>query len=110
LSGPPAEELFVGPITDHGDRLDLTMVKSYLGQGYPEFQRGYQLARLKSSAENLVGTDWARKRIQRVADALIEHGSLGAEQIYELTASRIRPCRPEEYGFVHIIGGQSPRS
>ena len=51
LAGPAAEELFAAPITDHGDFLDLTLVvKSYLEQGYPQFQHGWQLARLKSAA------------------------------------------------------------
>ena len=106
LAGPAAEELFVGPITDHGDFLDLSMVKSYLEQGYPQFQRGYQLARLESAAENLVSTDWARARIKRLADALMKQTSLDADEIYSLTAARITPAAPEEYGFVHIIGGQ----
>jgi hypothetical protein len=95
LSGPAAEELFCGPIIDNGDFLDMTMARGYVEQGYDELQRGFQLQRLRDAAEHLARTDWARKRIQRLADALIEHGSLDADEIYALTASRIRPATPQ---------------
>jgi hypothetical protein len=108
LSGPAAEELFCGPITDGGDHTDLTMAKNYIKDSYyPEITHGYHLSRLRSAAEHLVRSHWAKERIQKVADALLVHGSLDAETIYNLTSSRIRPATLEEYGNMHVIGGQS---
>lgn len=47
-----------------------------------------------------------RGRNQRLADALLEHGTLDADAVYELTASRIRPATLEEYGETWVLGGQ----
>jgi len=38
LSGPAAEELCCGPITDHGDRIDRQMARGYLRERYSEAQ------------------------------------------------------------------------
>jgi hypothetical protein len=106
LSGPAAEELFCGPIADAGDKLDLAQARAFIADGYNEFMRPYELARLRNAAENLVRSHWARERIKRLAAALIDQGSLAAEAIYALTASRIRPATLKEYGNAYVIGGQ----
>ena len=50
-----------------------------------------------------------QSRFKLIADALIKHGSLDGEAIYQLlaSASRIRPEAPDEYGFIHVIGRQA---
>jgi hypothetical protein len=49
---------------------------------YCELMHGYQLDRLRAAAARPVRD--ARPQIQIIADALIEHGSLDADEIYQL--------------------------
>lgn len=65
MAGPEAERLFCGEITDDGDKIDVTMAKNYIADGYPEIMRGYQFGRLRDAAASLVRTDWARFRSRR---------------------------------------------
>jgi hypothetical protein len=87
-----AGRLFCGEITDHGDKGDNAMVKDLLSQIHSEILHAWQLDRLRTAAAHLVRQPWARERIERLAAALIEHGTLDADAIYQLTASRIRPA------------------
>jgi hypothetical protein len=54
LSGPEAEKLFCGPITDLGDHTDITMAKNFISDAYPEILRGYQLSRLRDAAASAI--------------------------------------------------------
>jgi ATP-dependent Zn protease len=91
LSGPEAEKLFCGPITDHGDHVDIAMAKNFISDGWPEVMRGYQLSRLRDAAASLVATLWAREGILQLADALLREQTIDALRIYDLVASRERP-------------------
>jgi hypothetical protein len=76
--------LFCGPITDGGDQLDMAMARRYLAQCFEPVQVGVEMLRLRGSAERLVSTAWARRRIALIADALLERGSLSGEDIAAL--------------------------
>jgi hypothetical protein len=107
LAGGAAEQMVYGNIANDGDRLDVIEAKAFIADAYRnEFFRSYQLSRMRSAAENLVRSDWARVRIERLANALIEQTTIGANEIYELTASGIRPAPFEQYGHAYVIGGQ----
>jgi ATP-dependent Zn protease len=97
LAGPAAEEMFCGPITDDGDAVDLRMARSYLAPHYSEFVLGFQIDRLRGAAERLVRD--TKPKIKLIADALLKHGSLDADQISALVtrAPGIRPAAPHEY-------------
>jgi hypothetical protein len=86
LSGPEVDRLFCGEITDRGDFIDVTMTKNYISDAYPEIVRGFQLARLTDAAASLVRSPWAREMIARLADSLIKHTILGADEIYQLVS------------------------
>jgi hypothetical protein len=106
LAGPAAEEMFCGPITDDGDAVDLRMARSYLEPHYPEFTLGFQIDRLRGAAERLMHD--AKPKIRLIADALLKHGSLDADQIYALVTRvpRIRLAKPGKKGRDYVIGGQ----
>jgi hypothetical protein len=97
-SGREAERLFCGEIHDGGDRGDLAMVRDLVSQIHPEIMHAFQIDRLRQAAAHLVTQPWAKERIERLAAALIEHGTLDADQIYTLTASRIRPANYPLHG------------
>ena len=84
LSGPAAEAALCGPITDGGDREDIAMARSYLGGD--ELATIAELYRLQGAAARLVGSRWALLRIRAIADALLERGTLTADQIYDLVS------------------------
>jgi hypothetical protein len=42
------------------------------------------MVRLTRAAQSLVRTTWAEARVRRIADALVERGTLSADEIYEL--------------------------
>jgi hypothetical protein len=81
LAGPAAEQQFCGPITDDGDALDIASARRYLAQRFEPVQVGAELMRLRGSAERLVRSDWARRRIAVIADALLERGTLSGADI-----------------------------
>ena len=85
LSGPAAEEMFYGPITDGGDLIDIEMARDYLRERYTEAQLALQLERMQLAAERLVASE--RARIEIVADALMRHGTLSGNQITKLLAN-----------------------
>jgi hypothetical protein len=43
-----------------------------------------EFERLRYAARRLVTTPWAQRRIRVLADALLRHGTLCGEQIFEL--------------------------
>jgi hypothetical protein len=54
---------------------------------YDELLRGYRFSRLHDAAASLVRTPWATERIQRLTDALFEHGTLSGEEIYAVVST-----------------------
>ena len=53
LSGPAAEEMFCGPITDGGDEPDLQMAREQVSRAIADpLQIGIELARCRVAAEN----------------------------------------------------------
>jgi len=86
LCGPAAEECYCGPITDGGDATDLVMARDYLARQFGPHQIGAEIARLHDAAARLVRTDWARRRIALIADALLDCGTLSGAQIDGLLA------------------------
>jgi ATP-dependent Zn protease len=79
LSGPAAEELCCGPITDHGDRIDRQMARGYLRERYNEAQLVLQFERMQLAAERLVTS--SRREITSVATALLRRGTLTADEV-----------------------------
>jgi hypothetical protein len=53
LSGPAAEELCCGPITDYGDRIDRQMAPGYLRERYSETHLALQLERMPANGASL---------------------------------------------------------
>ena len=45
-----------------------------------------EFVRFRDAAQRLVRSAWARHRIRLLADALLRHGSLNAEPIFEVAA------------------------
>jgi hypothetical protein len=87
LSGPEAEKEFCGPISDDSDRVDYEMAREYLARCVANpLQAAAELVRYRDAAQRLVRSPWAQRRIVAIADALLRHGSLNAEQIFELAA------------------------
>jgi hypothetical protein len=56
LSGPAAEQVFCGPITDGADQVDIEMAGGYLRECYSDGQIEQQFARMRTAAERLVRT------------------------------------------------------
>ena len=87
FAGICAEELLVGPIEDGGDVPDLRMVREHIARSVSNpLQVGVELARHRDAAARLVRSQWARQRIAKLAAALLQHGTLRGEQIFELTS------------------------
>jgi hypothetical protein len=103
LAGPAAEELFCGPITDSGDKVDLRIARGYLEPYFPAIALGAHLHRLRAAAQRLVID--AKPKIKLIADALIAYGSLTGDEVYELLSSASR--RRASLGNVHIIASQT---
>jgi hypothetical protein len=86
LSGPEAEILFCGPITDDGARFDDQKARDYLARQLEPLQAAAELARCRDSAQRLVRSPWAQQRIAVVADALLRLGTLSGEEILEISS------------------------
>ncbi len=84
LAGPEVEREFCGPITDDSDRADYQMARDYLARQLNPLHAAAALARYREAAQRLVRSPWAQARIRLIADALLRHGTLSAEQIFEL--------------------------
>jgi hypothetical protein len=82
LSGPSAEELFCGPITDRSDQGDYDMAREYLSRCISNpLRAAAELARYRAAAARLVSSVWAQQRIVVVADALLRRGTLTADDV-----------------------------
>ena len=88
LAGPEAEREFCGSISDDSDRTDYEMARDYLSRQFGPLQIGAELARFRDAAQRRVRSPWAQRRIVAIADALLQRGSLSAEQIFELGANK----------------------
>jgi hypothetical protein len=84
LSGPAAEELFFGSITDDGDLADYEMAREYLSRGLDPLHAAAELSRCRAAAERLVRSAWAQQRIRLLADALLRCGTLSVEEIHRI--------------------------
>jgi hypothetical protein len=84
LSGAEAEKCYVGAITDGGDHLDCQMVRDYLAPWFGPLQIAAEFGRLRDAAARLVRTDWARRRIEQIAAALLQRQTLSGAQIEAL--------------------------
>jgi hypothetical protein len=89
LSGPEAEREFCGAITDNSDRIDHEMARDYLARQLNPLQVGAELVRCRDAAQRLVRSPFAHHRIRLLADALLRHGTLSGEQIFELATNQI---------------------
>jgi hypothetical protein len=81
LAGPEGEREMCGPITDDSDRVDHERARAYLARQLDPLQVGTALARFRDAAQRLIRSPWAQQRIRLLADALLRHGTLSAEQI-----------------------------
>jgi hypothetical protein len=82
LAGPEAETLFCGQITDGSDQPDLRMAREYLARSISNpLRAAAELSRLRDAAQRLVRSAWAQQRIRLLADALLRHGTLTADDV-----------------------------
>jgi hypothetical protein len=81
LSGPAAEEYFVGAFDDDADKGDIMQAREILARQYGPLQIGFALTRYKDAADRLVRTEWAQQRIPLIANALLQRGTLTADEI-----------------------------
>jgi hypothetical protein len=79
ISGPAAEELICGSITDHGDRIDQQMARDYLRERYANARLEQQFVRMQLAAERLVPA--SRNQIEIVAAVLLKRTSLTGDEI-----------------------------
>jgi hypothetical protein len=79
MAGSVGEEYFCGEITDGGDRIDLEMARGYLAQRFGPLRIGVEFERARAAARRLVIDQ--KQRIQRIAAALLDRGSLSNEDI-----------------------------
>ncbi len=87
MAGPAAEELVCGPISDGGDGEDIAMARRCLLRRFTKLEVAREMVRMGEAARRLVRTPWAEVRVRAIADALVERGTLTAEEIYELSSS-----------------------
>jgi hypothetical protein len=81
LSGSEAEREYCGPITDGSEQIDFAMARAYLGRQFDPLQIGGELSRCRDAAQRLIRSPWGRQRITVLADALLRHGTLSAEEV-----------------------------
>jgi hypothetical protein len=84
LAGPAAEKLFCGPIPDDSDRIDQQMAREYLARIVSPLRIGVEIARHQDAADKLVRTSWAQQRIELIARALLERGTLTGTEVLAL--------------------------
>ncbi len=76
---PPANGL--RPITDDSDQTDIAMAREYLARRFEPALMLVEFNRHRDAAERLIATPWGRQRIERIAAALLRHGTLSGEAI-----------------------------
>jgi hypothetical protein len=84
LSGPAAETIYVGPITDGGDHGDYRMAREYLARRCGPLQIATELDRLRDAAARLLTTEWASRSVHLIADALLRRQTLSGADIEAL--------------------------
>ena len=84
LCGGAAERL-IFPDSDGGDEIDLQMVREYLKPRGALRMLG-EIERMRTAARRLVSAPAARRRIEVIAAALLQHGVLSGDQIVDLLA------------------------
>ena len=84
LAGPSAEQLFCGSIEPGTDRFDLAMAREHLARRFAPLQIGAEMVHLRGSAEALVRLPWAWQRIEVIANALLQRGTLSGTDIAAL--------------------------
>ena len=88
-SGPAAEEMFCGPITDGGDEPDLQMAREQVSRAIadPLQEVGIELARCRVAARSSSSIQSGRNsEFGVLANALLVRGVLSSEEIFELTS------------------------
>jgi hypothetical protein len=84
LAGSESEKEFFGTSDDDDSRGDLDSARAELARRYAPLQIGFQLLRHRDAARRLVSSAWAQQKIRVLAAALLAHGTLSGEQIFEL--------------------------
>jgi hypothetical protein len=75
-------------VCEYGDGIvDNRMAHEYLLPYYSEFTIGHHIHRLRGAAQRLVRD--AQPKIKLIADALIKHGSLDGDAIYDLATETL---------------------
>jgi hypothetical protein len=77
----PTGAYFCGSIEDGADHIDIDMARQHLARRYDQLRIAAEMVRLRGSAERLVRTEWARRRIAMIADALLQQGILSGSDI-----------------------------
>jgi hypothetical protein len=94
LAGPAAERLFCGAIEPGADRIDIEMAREHLARRFAPLQIAAEIVRLRGSAERLVSLPWAqRRRIELIADALLDYGTLSGAPGWPLRGIRALSSR-----------------
>jgi hypothetical protein len=97
LCGSEGEKLFYPAAADgYGDSIDLKMIRNYL-QPSTELQFIGEIARLRAAARRLVTAE--RARIEIVAAALLQHGTLSGDQVEHIAANDLGRNRGAAAGF-----------
>jgi hypothetical protein len=91
LAGPEAERLFCGAIEPGTDAIDIAMARRHLARRhlarrFAPLRVGAEMVRMRASAERLVRSEWARERIELIADALLRYGTLSGTEISGLSS------------------------
>jgi hypothetical protein len=82
LAGGEAETYFCGPHA--GDTVDKQMAHEYLADHLDAAQIATVIKRLRFAARGFVRHPWAQRRIPRIADALLEYGTMTGAEIRAL--------------------------
>ena len=81
LAGPASEEYFCGAVNDGGAQPDYDMARQYLAHHLGPLHVEAEIARFRDAADRLVWTSWTQQRIPVIAAALLECGTLTADEI-----------------------------
>src|SRR6516162_1841579 len=85
FSGGAAERLHIGGKFDEcGEIEDYRMAHSFLCRRYPLVEVGIRIDTAMLAAERLIKTEWARRCVPRIAQALNARGVLSGDDVYAL--------------------------
>jgi hypothetical protein len=94
LSGAEAERYFCGPIPDGADTTDRRMAREYLSRRFATYEIETQIAHCQDTAARMARSPWGQWHITRIADALLQHGSLSGDEVGNIVgqgAARLQP-------------------